>query len=229
MTEQARLDSGLADDAEAAAAYLGCAETAAGYLSALEPGQIVSRGTTHISVIDAEGNAAAVTLSNGEGCGDVIVPAGCMLNNMLGEQDLNPHGFHRWQPGRRLSSMMAPTVVHAGNRALIALGSGGSNRIRSAILQVLLNLLDFGMSPEDAVAAPRLHLEGGMLDIEAGPDARAIAAAARWAQQCAVWPEQNFYFGGVHAVQRMPDGSVAGAGDLRRGGVARSTRGGSAA
>ncbi len=223
VTEQARHDSDLASDAVAGASYLQHPESVGRYLSALDPDQIVSRGTTHISIIDADGNAASVTLSNGEGCGEIVAPAGCMLNNMLGEQDLNPQGFHRWQPGRRLSSMMAPTIVRAADGSVTALGSGGSNRIRSAILQVLFNLLDFAMPPDSAVAAPRLHLEGGTLDIEAGPAPDAIAAASRWSQRHAVWPEPNFFFGGVHAVQRMPDGSVAGAGDHRRGGVARST------
>jgi gamma-glutamyltranspeptidase/glutathione hydrolase len=123
------------------------------------------RGTTHISVIDAAGNAASLTLSNGEGCGHVLPVTGIMLNNMLGEEDLNPEGFHRWGEDLRLSSMMAPTLAeHAGR--LIALGSGGSNRLRTAILQVLCNLIDLGLSPEASVAAPRIHLERGKISIE---------------------------------------------------------------
>ncbi|MDX1576417.1 MAG: gamma-glutamyltransferase, partial [Kiloniellales bacterium] len=101
------------------------------------------RGTTHISVIDAHGNLAALSLSNGEGCGYVLPRSGIMLNNMLGEEDLNVAGFHAWREGTRMASMMAPTLAFLADGGVAALGSGGSNRIRTAILQVLSNLIDF--------------------------------------------------------------------------------------
>ena len=84
-----------------------------------------------------------------------------MLNNMLGEEDLNPQGFHRWPVNQRMTSMMSPSLVLQPKGRSIALGSGGSNRIRSAILQVLVNLIDFVMSPDDAVNQPRVHFEAG--------------------------------------------------------------------
>jgi len=105
-----------------------------------------NRGTTHISVMDGEGNVAGVSLSNGEGCGHLLPGSGVMLNNMLGEEDLNPAGFQRWAPGTRMASMMAPTLIQWGGRRAV-LGSGGSNRIRSAILQVATNLVDLGIGP----------------------------------------------------------------------------------
>jgi len=89
--------------------------------------------TTHISVIDGEGNAASVTTTHGEGSSYVIPGTGIMVNNMLGEEDLNPYGFHQWQENVRISSMMAPTIVLKNNQPEIVLGSGGSNRIRTAI------------------------------------------------------------------------------------------------
>ena len=97
--------------------------------------------TTHISVMDNEGNAASVTTSNGEGSSYLIPETGIMVNNMLGEEDLNPHGFHQWQCNQRISSMMSPTILLRNNQPEIVLGSGGSNRIRTAILQVIPNLL----------------------------------------------------------------------------------------
>ena len=109
------------------------------------------RGTTHISVIDADGNAAAASLSNGEGNGFIVGKFGFMLNNMLGEEDLAPEGLGPWREGVRLSSMMAPTIIAERDGSVTALGTGGSNRIRTAILQVAVNLLDRGMSLEDAV------------------------------------------------------------------------------
>ena len=119
------------------------------------------RGTTHISVIDADGNAAAASLSNGEGNGFIVGKFGFMLNNMLGEEDLAPEGLGGGARGSRLSSMMAPTIIAETNGSVTALGTGGSNRIRTAILQVAVNLLDRGMRLEDAVEAPRLHVEKG--------------------------------------------------------------------
>ena len=78
-----------------------------------------------------------------------------MLNNMLGEEDLSPGGFHRWEENCRMASMMCPSVATLPDGGRVALGSGGSNRIRSAILQVLVNLFEFGMPLEQAVIAPR--------------------------------------------------------------------------
>lgn len=161
-----------------------------------------ARGTTHVSVRDRAGNLAGMTLSNGEGCGRVVPGCGFMLNNMLGEQDLNRLGFHQWPRNRRLSSMMAPTLVERAGRRIL-LGSGGSNRIRTAIAQVLCNVMHFGMDLQAAVNAPRLHLEGDALAVEFGgcgwPEgvdgwlAKGFPDARRW-------PCRSLYFGGVHAV-----------------------------
>lgn len=179
-----------------------------------------SRGTTHVSVVDRDGNVAALSLSNGEGCGRAIPGTGMMLNNMLGEADLQPSGFGRWPPGTRLTSMMAPTVLRRGDGArLVALGSGGSNRIRSAILQVLTGLLDDGLSLETAISRPRLHVEGDRLEIEGGIEPEIAQELGAWWGEHRIWDAPNLFFGGVHAVEA--DGNdVRGAGDPRRGGVA---------
>src|SRR2546422_10912600 len=81
--------------------------------------------TTHLSVLDRAGWACSVTCSNGSCSGEVVPGTGVHLNNMLGEQDLNPPGFHRHRPGRRLPSMMAPTIVLRGNEPELVLGSAG--------------------------------------------------------------------------------------------------------
>lgn len=180
-----------------------------------------SRGTTHISVADAKGNLAAMTLSNGEGCGRFLPGTGIILNNMLGEQDLNPGGFHNWRPGVRMASMMAPTIVSMESGRLVALGSGGSNRIRSAILQVVQRLIDQDCSVAEAVNAPRLHIEGGEANLECGFPEEGAARVAGHFPQVRHWPERNLFFGGVHAVSRERGGSFEAAGDPRRGGVFR--------
>ncbi|MGH6825938.1 gamma-glutamyltransferase family protein [Methyloceanibacter sp.] len=179
------------------------------------------RGTTHVSVIDRDGNAVSASLSNGEGNGSMVGRFGFMLNNMLGEEDLTPKGLGKWREGVRLSSMMAPAIILQPDGTVVALGSGGSNRIRTAILQVAVNLLDHGMSLEDAVDAPRLHLEReGTLSFEPGLPEAAHAAFRALGEKARAWPERNLFFGGVHAARRFADGVVEGAGDPRRGGVA---------
>ena len=179
------------------------------------------RGTTHVSVIDRDGNAASASLSNGEGNGSIVGRFGFMLNNMLGEEDLSPEGLGKWREGVRLSSMMAPTIILQPNGTVVALGTGGSNRIRTAILQVAVNLLDYRLSLADAVEAPRLHLErDGTLSFEPGLPDSVQSAFRALGERAHAWPERNLFFGGVHAARRFADGGVEGAGDPRRGGVA---------
>ena len=173
------------------------------------------RGTTHISVADADGNLAALTVSNGEGCGHVVPGTGMMLNNMLGEDDLNAAGFFNWPEGIRMSSMMTPGVLASPDGAWTAFGSGGSNRIRTALTQVILNLCLYGLSVGEAVTAPRLHLEGGKLSTE--PDI--ALEGLEWPGETQVWPAPNMFFGGAHVIRRDAGGTVAGAGDPRRDGV----------
>src|SRR5205823_10213824 len=133
--------------------------------------------TTHISVLDVDGCAASVTCSNGEGSGLVVPGTGVHLNNMMGEQDLSPHGFFSYPPGRRLPSMMAPTVVLRDGVVELAVGSAGANRIRSALLQVIVNAVDRGMPAQPAVDAPRLHVDDGIVYAEPGIDVAGLIAA----------------------------------------------------
>ena len=115
--------------------------------------------------------------------------------------------------------MMSPAVAELPDGTRFALGSGGSNRIRSAITQVLVNLLDFGMTPEEAVAAPRIHLEGDMLSIEPGLPPEALEVLQSAAPRTHIWPDKNLFFGGVHTVCVRHGPVFDGAGDPRRGGV----------
>ncbi len=175
--------------------------------------------TTHLAVMDAEGACASVTCSNGS-CSGVVVPGtGVHLNNMLGEQDLNPHGYHRYEPSVRVPSMMAPTVVLREGEAEVALGSAGSNRIRSAILQTILAVVDEGLPAEEAVRRPRLHVEDDVVEAEPGVDPEALDRLEANGWTVRRWSEQNLFFGGVQAVART-DGQLTGGGDPRRGGVA---------
>ena len=173
--------------------------------------------TTHIAVLDADGVCASVTCSNGSSSGVIVPGTGLHLNNMLGEEDLNPLGFHRHEPGRRIPSMMAPTVVLRDGEPEVALGSAGSNRIRSAILQTILAVVDDGLGAQEAVERPRVHFEGGAVEAEPGVDEDALRGLEQDGWKVQRWRERNLYFGGVQAVARDPDsGEFSGGGDPRR-------------
>jgi gamma-glutamyltranspeptidase / glutathione hydrolase len=175
------------------------------------------KGTTHVSVADAAGNLAAMTTSNGSGSGVVLGATGVFANNIMGEEDLHPRGFHLAPPGVRVGSMMAPTVLLRPDAPAVALGSGGSERIRSALTQVLATLLDDALPLHTVVAAPRIHWDGRTVQVEPGFDPEAVGVLGG-AFPVNVWDETDLYFGGVNAVD------VAGgqAGDHRRGGTTAS-------
>jgi len=173
--------------------------------------------TTHVSALDADGGACSVTCSNGSASGVIVPGTGIHLNNMLGESDLNPEGFHRHPVGRRMPSMMSPTVLLRDGRPELAVGSAGSNRIRSAILQTIVRCVDEGMPASEAVRAPRLHYEDGIVFAEPGVDIAALRSAGRTVRE---FRAPNLFFGGAQAAERGTDGGFSGGGDPRRGGAA---------
>jgi gamma-glutamyltranspeptidase/glutathione hydrolase len=175
-----------------------------------------SRGTTHISVADAEGNVASMTCSNGEGSGYFVPGTGIMLNNMMGEDDLHPGGFHSSPPGQRVSSMMSPSLLLKDNDVAMVIGSGGSKRIRTAITQVISSIVDFAIPVQQAVESTRIHWDGDIMQVEPGLSQESLAVLQEhW--QVNIWSNIDVYFGGVHAV--LP--GIAGGGDPRRGGSVR--------
>ncbi|MHA1597433.1 MAG: gamma-glutamyltransferase [Alphaproteobacteria bacterium] len=220
-TNEARLASGLTDgDVDGAVAKLLSAEFRDLYRDRVSGHPPARRGTTHISIIDGKGNAAALTVSNGEGAAYMVPGTGIMMNNMLGEEDINPRGLGLWPTDTRMSSMMSPSLLLDSDGRITALGSGGSNRIRSAVLQVILNLTDFRMGLEQAVESPRMHLEGELLSIENGFPQATVAALMDRFPDIKMWQERNLFFGGVHAVRFDEiSGRLEGFGDSRRGGV----------
>jgi gamma-glutamyltranspeptidase / glutathione hydrolase len=166
-------------------------------------------GTTHVSVIDGAGDAAAISSTLGSGSG--VFRAGAQLNNMLGERDVI--GEAALEPGARLASMMTPTLVLERGRPRLALGSAGSVRLAGAIAQVTDAALR-GVPLADAIDAPRLHVEDdGVLHLEGG-----YAGPAPDGWPVVRWAGRNLFFGGVSAVEREADGTYSAAGDPRRGG-----------
>jgi gamma-glutamyltranspeptidase/glutathione hydrolase len=119
-----------------------------------------------------------------------------------------------------MPSMMSPTVIARADTLVAGLGSGGSNRIRSAIVQTIVRLIAEGLPIDEAVESPRLHFEDGAVEAEPGLDPAELAAVEERGVPVHRWPARNLFFGGVHAVARDPGtGELRGAGDPRRGGA----------
>jgi gamma-glutamyltranspeptidase/glutathione hydrolase len=174
--------------------------------------------TTHLSVVDGEGNAVAITSSLGETAGLIVPETGVVLNNFLGEEDVNPHDVSR-PIGERLFTMCCPTLVERPGR-VDALGSGGSSRIPTVLLHGLLYRLERGLAPEAAVAAPRVHLEGhtfARLEEHGRPPGVTEALRVQGWTVDPMAPD-NLYFGGLHLACSGPEG-CSGAGDPRRHGA----------
>ena len=174
--------------------------------------------TTHLSVIDKEGMAVSLTHSAGESAGFVVPGTGFIPNNMMGEADLHPEGFHSSPPGHSIATMMTPLIMLKDNRVRAVLGSGGSTRIRTVILQLISNLVDFGFSLERAVKRPRVHYEDGILQCEQGYSDDVRSVLEKIGYQVRFWDCRSIYFGGAHCVGMGPAGST-GAADPRRGGA----------
>jgi gamma-glutamyltranspeptidase/glutathione hydrolase len=186
-----------------------------GFVRALHRGGVTKRvlsGTTHISVIDAQGSAASLSASLGSGSGVVVPGTGIHLNNMLGEADLVTGA----RPGERLTSMMAPSIVLRDGEPRLVIGSAGSARLRGAILQVVANVIAHGMSVAEAVDAPRIHVEESVVHCEDAAVADRFESEGRTVVR---FRRQNLFFGGVSAVEVQPSGELAAAGDPRRGGA----------
>ena len=175
-------------------------------------------GTTHVSVVDADGNAASLSTSTGSGSGVIVPGTGIYLNNMLGEYDLV--GGRTMPAGRRLTSMMAPTIaLDPRGRPRLVVGSAGSARLRGAIMQIVVNVLEHGLGVADAIDAPRVHVDGSHLHCEGGHAPEVLDELAGRGYDVVRWRRRNLFFGGAAAVEVRADGSLAAAGDPRRGGA----------
>jgi gamma-glutamyltranspeptidase/glutathione hydrolase len=174
-------------------------------------------GTTHVSVVDALGNAASLSVSTGSGSGVFVPGTGIQLNNMLGEFDLAVTGAEA-PPGTRLTSGMAPSVVLRDGAPRLVVGSAGSLRLRGAILQAIVNVVGHELPADEALERPRVHLEGSQVHCEGGHDPAELDRLEAMGHDVVRWRRRNLYFGGTQAVEQRHDGSLAAAGDPRRGG-----------
>ncbi|MEX0322398.1 MAG: gamma-glutamyltransferase [Puniceicoccaceae bacterium] len=181
-------------------------------------GNTHATGTTQFSIMDSDGNEISMTTSNGSGSAIILPGTGFMLNNMLGEEDLQSEGLDTWEADSRLASMMSPTLAHLPGGKRIALGTGGSNRIRSVILQILRHLVDHGMSIDEAIEAPRLHWENHELHAETEAYSAISDLNDPLPLPLVEHTMPNLFFGGANAVAGSKEGKFSGIGDPRRGG-----------
>jgi len=175
-----------------------------------EPG---SEGhTTNLVVADGDGAVCVLTSSLGLGTGDFLPGYDLHLNSMLGEIDLvrAPHAA-----GERMQSMMAPSIALDSRGVVLAIGSAGGTRLRTALVGVAAGILDEALEPVDAVARPRFHPVGSLVNAEPGVDEDALSQLERAGRDVRRWPAQHHYFGGVSAIGRR-----GAAGDPRRSGHA---------
>jgi gamma-glutamyltranspeptidase / glutathione hydrolase len=182
-----------------------------------------SSSTANVSAVDSDGNACAVTMSSGYSAGLCIPGTGILLNNTLGEVELNRLGVHALRPGTRLASNMAPTTARtqsevSGRHRPLAIGSPGADRITTALMLVLGQGCLHDRDLRDAIAAPRLHLrlrDDGFV-VEHERDEEIAAAVARSGLPGHEYPEPHMYFGGVGVALGTQDGGLRAAGDARR-------------
>lgn len=179
-----------------------------------------SPSTIHVSAVDRNGLACSVSASAGYGSGAMIADTGLWLNNSLGEVELHPSGLEGIPPGTRLTSNMAPTIARYKDGTVLAIGSPGASRITTAIAQVLVNYIHLGMSLDEAIAHPRLHVEvfegASTVAWEAGLKTDSIEGFVT-----RQFPQPSMYFGGVQAALWSPqDGLIAAADPRRTGGIA---------
>jgi gamma-glutamyltranspeptidase/glutathione hydrolase len=166
--------------------------------------------TTHVTVADADGNvvAATQTINNLFGAKAMAPGTGMLLNNTMALCDPHPGHALSVAPGKRMTSSMAPTIVLRGGRPVWALGLPGGVRIFTSVLQALVNLIDHGMSLQEAVEAPRVWTQGQELEVETTvPDAVCTGLAARGHRAVPV----AHVAGGMGAIAFEPDGVLTGA------------------
>ena len=203
----------VVDALEGFDAAAGLHERALALKRAYERSPASARGTTHVSVVDADGNG--IGLSSTLGAGSGVHRSGTQLNNMLGEFDVI--GYGPQTPGDRLASMMTPTLVLEDGRPRLVVGSAGSVRLSGAIAQVVEAVVG-GTPLPDAIAQPRIHVVDEELHLEGGWPPEAATELPEGAWEVVSWQSLNLYFGGVSAVELRADGGLAAAGDPRRGG-----------
>ena len=178
-----------------------------------------SSSTAHVSAVDTDGTVCAITASSGYGSGATVPGTGLMLNNCLGEPELNRLGLHALVPGTRLASNMAPSVARRADGTALAVGSPGADRITTALMQVLARHCLLDVPLQEAIDAPRVHVRiepDGSPNVQYEDDEAVVTALAELALPAVSHGSRSMFFGGVGAAVRQADGELEVAGDPRR-------------
>lgn len=185
-----------------------------------------SGSTTHLSVVDGDGNMVALTqtIVHFFGSKATVPGTGILLNNALTSFFQNPGTLNSIEAGKRPRSYMAPTLILQAEKPFMSIGSPGSDRIPTAILQVLLNIVEFDMSLEEALDAPRFHTTtGAALAVEDRFDEATLDALSDMGYNITVRDEYDLHFGGAQVIFVNPEtGVYEGAADPRRDGAVAS-------
>ena len=184
-----------------------------------------SGNTTHLTVADAEGFvvAATHTINSAFGARIMLPGTGLIPNNYMNNFDPHPGRALSIAPGRRIPTSMSPLIVLRDGRPVFALGLPGGLRIFPSAFQAVLNLLDHGMSLQEAVEAPRLWTQGEHIEAEPGFPPQALQRLRQLGHVVKLLPHVG---GGMNAIQFGPDGMMTGAACWRADGVPAGTSGG---
>jgi gamma-glutamyltranspeptidase/glutathione hydrolase len=178
--------------------------------------------TSHISIVDADGNALSMTTTIENGFGSrLFAPGGFLLNNELTDFSFSTHEdgipiANRVEPRKRPRSSMAPTIVMRDGAPVLVVGSPGGSRIIGYVAKTIVAHMDWGMDVQEAVAMPHLVNRFGTYDLEAGTAAEALAGPLG---EMGFETEVRDLTSGLHVIAIGPDGLSGGA-DPRREGVA---------
>ena len=182
-----------------------------------------SGGTSHLSVVDKQGNIVALTqtINFFFGSGVLVPGTGIMLNDEMDDFNPQPGTSNSVEPKKRPLSSMTPTIMLKNGKPFLSVGSPGATRIISALTQIIVNVVDFRMNLQDAIEAPRIHCMTGDIFMESRIPKDVQEALIAKGHKLSVRGAVDLYFGGAQGVMIDPvSGKLYGAGDPRRDGVA---------
>ncbi|GAB4364769.1 MAG: gamma-glutamyltransferase [Calditrichia bacterium] len=182
-----------------------------------------SGSTTHLSVVDKDRNVVALTQSLNQwfGSGITVEGTGILLNNHLRDFLFEPGKPNSIEPYKRPVSSIAPTILLKDGNPFLTIGTPGGTRIISALAQIIINIVDFTMSMDEAIEAPRVHAYGKILYVEGRIPGEVIAELELRGHKVRKRADYDHYFGGAQGIMiKYPENILVGGADSRRDGVA---------
>ena len=194
--------------------------TAAQTYTAGDPYVFHSGNTTHFSIMDKEGNMVAVTQTNNGGSGIVAEGTGVLLNNEMADFDTGEGKANSIEGGKRPLSSMSPTIVLKDGKPFMTVGSPGSTRIITTMVEVISHVIDHGMDIQEAIDTPRFYDSAGTISMETRIPEEVAQELEAMGHEVTRTKDWDTYYGGVHGVVMLEDGTLRGGADPRRDGKA---------